>query len=46
MDLKKIMVIDDDQNILHSIKQTLEDMDADYKVTCASSLFHILNPVY
>lgn len=37
MNLKKIMVVDDDQNILHTLKQTLEDMDADYKVTCASS---------
>ena len=34
---KKILVIDDDQNILHCLKQTLEDMDTDYKVTCASN---------
>jgi CheY-like chemotaxis protein len=35
--MKKILVVDDDQNILHCIKQTLEDMDVDYKVTCASN---------
>ncbi len=35
--MKKILVVDDDQNIRHCLKQTLEDMDADYKVTCASN---------
>ncbi len=35
--MKKIMVVDDDSDDLHSIKQMLENMDGDYKVTCASS---------
>ena len=35
--MKKIMVVDDNPDHLHSIKQTIENMDDDYKVTCASS---------
>ena len=31
------MVVDDNPDHLHSIKQTIENMDDDYKVTCASS---------
>jgi len=34
--MKKIMIVDDDKNNIHTLKQSLEDMDADYKVTCAS----------
>jgi len=34
---KKIMVVDDDPDLLHSVKQALEYMDDNYKVTCASS---------
>jgi len=34
--MKKIMIVDDDQNTLQTLKQSLEYMDADYKVTCAS----------
>ncbi|MCK4332585.1 MAG: response regulator [Thermoplasmatales archaeon] len=33
---KKIMVVDDEPDILRSVKQLFEGMD-DYKVTCASS---------
>ena len=35
--MKKIMVVDDNPDHLHSIKQTIENMDDDYRVTCASS---------
>ncbi|UCD13201.1 MAG: response regulator [Thermoplasmatales archaeon] len=35
--MKKIMVVDDNPDHLHSIKQILEKMGDDYKVTCASS---------
>jgi CheY-like chemotaxis protein len=35
--MKKIMVVDDDPDDLQSIKQMLENMDDEYKVTCASS---------
>ncbi|UCD13755.1 MAG: response regulator [Thermoplasmatales archaeon] len=35
--MKKIMVVDDNPDHLHSIKQTLEKMGDDYKVTCVSS---------
>ena len=34
---KKIMIVDDEPDILRSIKQLFEGMDDDYKVTCASS---------
>jgi len=37
MKKKKIMVVDDDPDLLHSVKQALEYMDGDYKVTCVSS---------
>jgi len=35
--MKKIMIVDDDQNNLQTLKQSLEDIDADYKVICASN---------
>jgi CheY-like chemotaxis protein len=35
--MKKIMIVDDDQNTLQTLKQSLEYMNADYKVTCASN---------
>ncbi|MCK4332938.1 MAG: response regulator [Thermoplasmatales archaeon] len=35
--MKKIMVVDDDPDNLRSVKQMLENMDGDYKVTCVSS---------
>ena len=31
------MIVDDDQNIIQTLKQSLEYMDADYKVTCTSN---------
>ena len=31
------MIVDDDPDLLHSVKQALEYMDDNYKVTCASS---------
>ena len=31
------MIVDDDQNTLQTLKQSLEYMNADYKVTCASN---------
>ena len=34
---KKIMIVDDEPDILSSVKQLFEGMDDDYKVTCASS---------
>ncbi|MCK4332975.1 MAG: response regulator [Thermoplasmatales archaeon] len=34
---KKIMVVDDDPECLHSVKQALEYKDGDYTVTCVSS---------
>ena len=37
MKKKKIMVVDDDPDSLHSVKQALEYMDGDYKVTCVFS---------
>ncbi len=33
---KKIMIVDDEPDILSSVKQLFEGMDDDYKVTCAS----------
>ena len=35
--MKKIMIVDDDQNTLQTLKESLDYMDADYKVTCASN---------
>jgi len=35
--MKKIMIVDDDQNNLQTLKQSLEDMDPEYKVSCASN---------
>jgi len=34
---KKIMVVDDDPDLLHSIKQILEEPESEYTVTCVSS---------
>ena len=31
------MIVDDDKNNLQTLKQSLEDMDPDYKITCASN---------
>jgi CheY-like chemotaxis protein len=33
---KKIMVVDDNPDLLYSVKRALEYMDDDYRVTCAS----------
>ena len=41
--MKKIMIVDDDQNILHTLKQSLEFMDTDFKVTCAINGVQCLN---
>jgi len=35
--MKKIMVVDDNPDHLHTIKQTIEKMDDEYKVICASN---------
>ena len=35
--MKKIMIVDDDKNNQQTLKQSLEAMDSDYKVTCASN---------
>lgn len=35
--MKKIMVVDDNPDHLHTIKQTIEKMDDEYKVVCASN---------
>ncbi len=35
--MKKIMVVDDNPDHLHTIKQTIEKMDDEYKVLCASN---------
>ena len=35
--MKKIMVVDDNLDHLHSIRKTIENMDYDYKVTYVSS---------
>ena len=35
--MKKIMVVDDDQNNRLTLKQALENMDAEYKVTTAAN---------
>lgn len=37
MDLKKIMVVDNNPDDLHSIKQALEEPESEYTVTCVSS---------
>ena len=34
---KKIIIVDDEPDILTSVKQLFEGMDEDYKVSCASS---------
>jgi len=34
---KKIMVVDDDPDLLHSVKQILEEPESEYTVTCVSS---------
>ncbi|MCK5262022.1 MAG: response regulator [Thermoplasmatales archaeon] len=34
---KKIMVVDDDPDLLHSVKQALEEPESEYTVICASS---------
>jgi CheY-like chemotaxis protein len=35
--MKRIMIVDDDQNTLQTLKQSIEYMDRDYKVQCASN---------
>jgi CheY-like chemotaxis protein len=35
--MKKIMIVDDDQINRQTLKQSLEDMDPEYKVSCASN---------
>ncbi len=35
--MKKIMIVDDDQNTLQTLKQSIEFMDIDFTVTCASN---------
>ncbi len=35
--MKKIMIVDDDQINRQTLKQSLEDMDPDYKISCASN---------
>jgi len=34
---KKIMVVDDDPDLLHSVKQILGEPESEYTVTCVSS---------
>lgn len=35
--MKKIMIVDDDDNTLKTLKQSVEYMNKDYKITCASN---------
>jgi CheY-like chemotaxis protein len=35
--MKKIMVVDDNPDHLHTIKQTIEKMNEEYKVVCATN---------
>jgi len=41
--LKKIMVVDDDPNALHAVKEALENIGGEYTVTCVSSGIRCLN---
>ena len=40
--MKKIMIVDDDKTILKTLKQSLEYMGEDYKVTCVSNSMQCL----
>lgn len=43
MGMKKIMVVDDDPDQIHTLKQLIEETDTEYHVVCATSGTRCLN---